>query len=57
MGWTVNKLILTNSENGRNIALGDIVKVSQVVYKTVAVYDEDAPDPTISDSSVNKRRG
>lgn len=47
MGWTVNKLRLTNSETGRVIVLGDIVKVNKVVYKTSAVYDEDAPDPTI----------
>lgn len=51
MDWKVNKLILTNSENGRNIVLGDIVEVSAVAYKTVAVYDDDV-DPTIRSKAV-----
>lgn len=46
VSWKLNKLVLTNSEDGRTVVLGDVVRVSHVVQKTVAVYDDDV-DPTI----------
>ena len=46
MNWKINKLILTNDEDERTLVFGDVVQVSHIIQKSVAVYDDDV-DPTI----------